>query len=1429
MFEKIIAFSLKNKALVLLMIAALILAGIISLRQIAIDAVPDITNNQVQIVTTSPNLAAEEIEKFITFPVEVSLSNIQNVKEVRSVSRYGLSVVTVVFSDDFDNLKARQLVAEQLMIVKDEIPTEFGIPQMMPITTGLGEIYQYIIQVKSGYEKKYSTTELRSIQDWIIKRQLAGLKGISEVSSFGGQVKQYEVGVNPLQMLSYNITISEVEHALRDNNNNSGGSYIEKDNFAFYIRTDGRVESLEDIENIIVKNETVPVKIKDIAKVRFGSSKRYGAITMDGKGEVVGGITLMLKGANSSDAVKNVSERMKQIQKSMPEGLEIYPYIDRSKLVSKTINTVTKNLIEGGLIVIFVLVLILGNLRAGLIVSSVIPLSMLFAIILMNYFDVSANLMSLGAIDFGIVVDGAVIIVEGILHTLHSKHKGNTLSQEQMNHEIHQSSSQIYSSASFGVLIILVVFIPIFTLEGIEGKTFLPMAQTVSFAIIGSLLLSVTYVPVVSSLVLKKHISNNNTFSDKISNKIQQGYLPLLTKALNHPKKVLATTLLIFIVSIISFSFMGSEFIPTLEEGDLAMQMSVEPGSSLEKSIETTTKAEQLLKQNFSEIIHVVSKIGTAEVPTDPMAIEDADVMILLKEKEEWENATTREELVSKIKEKLSVIEKTSFEFSQPIQLRFNELMTGAKTDIAIQIFGEDVKQLKTLADKTAQIIKNINGIGDVKVEQTEGLKQLSVVINRNKLALHQVNVDDVNKTIQAAYGGANTGLVFENERHFDLVVRMDSLSIQNLSLAKLMVAKANGKHIPLSEVADIKESIAPMQISREDAKRRITIGVNVRDRDVASLVGEIQNKLDSVLRLPPGYTIKYGGQFENLQNAIDRLKLVVPVTLLSILVLLFIAFKKTKESLIIFMAVPLATIGGIFSLMLRGMPFSISAAIGFIALFGVAVLNGIVLISEFIRLREKLKISDIKELIITGTSTRLRPVLMTALVASIGFLPMALATSNGAEVQRPLATVVIGGLITSTFLTLFILPILYFLIFNTKKSIPSGFKSISTLLITGLCFVNPIFGQEKADLESFVKASIENNISIKNNTFELKKWENEKNNPYTIQPFQVGVQYGQNDGKTMDTYVEVMQDIGSPWSIGIKKRHAQLGIDFANQKSKSIEREIRYNITSEYYNWIFNKNVLNILTQVSEVLVESEKKNLLVLESGEIDNTGFLIIKQLNNTILQKIQHYSSQLVHIEQNLEYQTRIKAVPKDTLMVVLPVQTGLELSPTLYSENELKINLLKQENAVLKAGNLPTIQLGYFNQTLDKVSGHQGIKGGLAIPLIFGANRKEIALNRLNIDAALASQSDIKRQLTKELEIIVRNIQLFEKLNFKQGNQLNYDNLGIKNLQQKLNTGEINAFEFIKYCSILIDGSIGEMEMINQYNQNIIKYNFLTAN
>lgn len=1037
MLDKIIQFSIRNKFVILLFTLVLIAWGSYSLKKLPLDALPDVTNNQVQIITTAPTLASQEVEQLITYPLEQAVKTVPDIIELRSISRFGLSVVTVVFEDDVDIYWAREQIFQRLKQAGENIPAYAGSPELAPITTGLGEIYQYDVYAKKGYENKYDAVKLRTIQDWIIIPQLQGVKGVAEVSAWGGKLKQYEIAVNPNTLNSLGVTITEIFDALEKNNQNTGGAYIEKDQYAYFIRGVGMAKGVKDLGNVVVKNRNgSPVLVRDVAQVREGVALRYGASTKDGKGEIVSGLVLMLKGENSSAVVDRVKERMIQINKSLPEGVTAEAFIDRGKLVDNAIGTVTKNLLEGALIVIFVLILFLGNLRAGLIVASVIPLAMLFAVILMNAFGVSGNLMSLGAIDFGIIVDGAVIIVEASMHHLQKlKHK-KELSQEEMDAEIYNSASKIRNSAAFGEIIILIVYLPILALIGTEGKMFKPMAMTVGFAVIGAFILSLTYVPMMSALFLSKKPEHKENFSDRMMLWFENLYTPFLSKTLALKKVVLGVSLGFFALALIVFQNMGGEFIPTIEEGDLAINASIMTGSSLTQMVETTTKYEQILKAKFPEIKTIVTKIGSGEIPTDPMPIESGDLIIVLKDKKEWKGKYHNwEELANAMKEEMEVIPGANIEISQPIQMRFNELMTGSRSDIAIKIFGDDLEILDSKASELISKIKNIEGIGDLKADKVTGLPQITIKYDYNKIALYGLNISDINQIIRSSFAGESAGKIYEESKRFDVVVRMDQDNRADITdVSNLFIPLPNGQQVPLSQVAAVDYEQGPVQVTREDGKRRIAVGLNVRGRDIKTVVEDIQQKLDKDFKLPAGYYVTYGGQFENLIEATKRLSIALPIALGLILTLLYFTFKSYKQALLIFTAIPLSAIGGVFALSLRGMPFSISAGIGFIALFGIAVLNGIVLISNFNQLKSE-GILDPLERVIIGTKTRLRPVLMTAAVASLGFLPMALSTSSGAEVQKPLATVVIGGLISATLLTLIVLPILYLMLekFNRK------------------------------------------------------------------------------------------------------------------------------------------------------------------------------------------------------------------------------------------------------------------------------------------------------------------------------------------------------------------------------------------------------------
>lgn len=1060
MLDKIILFSIKNKFVVGLFTLALVCWGIYSLSRLPIDALPDITNNQVQILTTSPTLAAQEVEKFITYPIEQAVKPIPRLIELRSISRFGLSNITAVFEEDVDIYWARAQISERLKEAENNIPDGLGTPELAPISTGLGEIYQYTVSAKPGFEEKITAMELRTVQDWIIKPQMIGIPGIAEVNTLGGLLKQYEVAVQPDKLRSMNTTMVEIFDALQRNNENTGGAYIDKKPNAYFIRGIGMVNGLDDVQKIVVKNQHgIPILVRDVATVKLGAAIRYGATTKDGTGEAVNGMVLMLKGENSAEVVGRVKDKVEQIRKTLPEGVEITPCLDRDKLVNNAIGTVEKNLVEGALIVVFILVLLIGNWRAGLVVASVIPLSLLFAVSCMNLFGVSGNLMSLGAIDFGLIVDGAVIIVEAIVHQIQKSNKGE-LTASQMDSEVYEASRKIRGSAAFGEIIILIVYLPILALVGIEGKMFKPMAQTVSFAIFGAFILSLTYVPMMSALFLNKKTGHKTSVSDRIIAFCYRIYSPILEGAMQMKGTVAGLALLFFVLALLVFNKLGGEFIPTLEEGDIATHVILPPGSSLSQEIETTQKAEKILKSQFPEVQQVVSKIGSAEIPTDPMPMEVADVMVILKPKAEWVSAKTKEEMMAKMDKALNDLPGVTTEFTQPIQMRFNELMTGVRSDVAIKIFGDDIELLAGFGNEVVSMIQGIPGVQDAKAEAVSGLPQITVKYNKDKLALYGLSVGDLNQVVRTGFAGEKAGVVYEGERRFDLVVRLDQDERQDISsLKNLFVSLPSGGQIPLEQVADIAIEKGFSQISREDGKRRIVIGFNVRGRDVKSVVQEIRTRLDANLKMPPGYYITYGGQFQNLVEANKRLAVAIPVALTLILVLLFFTFGSIRQSLLIFTAIPLSAIGGVFALWIRGMPFSISAGVGFIALFGVAVLNGIVLIGYFNQLKKE-GVADVLQRIREGTKVRLRPVIMTGSVASLGFLPMALSTGAGAEVQKPLATVVIGGLITATLLTLIVLPVLYFIFEEKLKGRGASRLSVPVFLFAFLCFSMNCSGQ---------------------------------------------------------------------------------------------------------------------------------------------------------------------------------------------------------------------------------------------------------------------------------------------------------------------------------------------------------------------------------
>lgn len=1420
MLQHIISFSTRKPWLVLFLITGMALYGIFAARQLALDAVPDITNNQVQVVSNAPHLAAQEVEQYITAPLERNLANLPGMSELRSISRYGLSVITVVFEEDMPLLQARQLTRELIDKTASEIPEGMGTTELMPITTGLGEIYQYVLQVSPEKQSEYSDLELRTIQDWLVKRQLAGTPGIIEVSSFGGRVKQYELALDPERLAAFSLSVSEVFEALSENNSNSAGSYIAHRNKAFYIRTEGMMRSKEDIEQtVITMREGVPITAAQIGSVVIGSPPRYGAMTMDGKGEVVGGITLMLKDAHAYQVLENVKERIQKVQENLPEGISIYPYLDRSKLIQSTIRTVMINLLEGGLIVIGVLVLLLGNLRAGLIVGSVIPLAMLFALSLMYLFGVSANLMSLGAIDFGIVVDGAVITIEGILHTITAVVAGHQLTRKEIREVIIQSGITFIRPATFGVLIILVVFIPVLSLQGIEGKMFRPMAQTLGFALTGALLLTMTYVPAMASLLIKQPSGHGQQFAVRIEKYLRNNYSRLMHRVLNRSKMVLGFALLLLGGTLFLFTNLGSEFIPTLEEGDMAMQMSVPPGSSLEYSIANSSKAEAILKEHFPEIEHVVSKIGTAEVPTDPMGIEDADIMILLKDKKEWSSAETREELTQKMKDKLSVVD-ASFEFTQPIQLRFNELISGAKTDIAVKIFGDQPELLKQKAEEAAEIIREIEGAGDVKVEVTQGLQQWVVKYQRSQMQRHGVSISDLNQAIRAAFAGEPVGVIYEEERRFDLVLRYSGDKRTTPDLHQIFVKNHMGKIIPVSECAILIEQSGPSQISREQSRRRIQIGINVRGRDLGSVVEEIQAQLKSRLQLPEGYYLSYGGQYENLVRARKRLSLAVPLALLLIFVFLYGAFQSIKQSLIIFSAIPFAAIGGVWALWLRDMPFSISGGIGFIALFGVAVLNGIVMMSHLNELMKE-ETTDMKTTIIRAASDRLRPVLITALVAALGFLPMALSTGNGAEVQRPLATVVIGGLISSTLLTLLLLPVISFLSSIRQKNRSKLMVTILLLFI----FIPVSQAQDTLYLgtEEAVLHALQNNRNFRISNLEIEKSQAERKGAFSAGNSRFEFQRGQINFEGKDNYISISQELGNPLEMLRKYQLTDQKTELRASEAAMQQHLLIYKVRSVCQHFLYQKarlqttdSLLKRLEQAMKISVEQQKAGRIsALESGLIE--------------LQYLEWQSRRITFINELYETQTELQILLASEQSVrITDIFTQIQHTGGPASRNrifgdlvELQLRMMEKEKKLIRATQAPSIELGYFNQSLDLVPGFRGYALNLSMPVF----QREIRSNYKRTEIALEQKKLETAQTLFEHEQQLRKLYgQYEETRLRLSKMQDPKSM-FEHTDALLETGSRDVTETYLFFQQAYQFSLQQLELIHQLNQIILQIEF----
>ncbi len=1435
MLDKIIRFSIKNKLAIGIMTLLLIIWGVWSATKLPIDAVPDITNNQVQIITTTPTLASQEVEQFVTYPIEQTLANIPDLLEMRSISRFGLSVITVVFKDDVDIYFARQQINERLKEAEEQIPEGIGTPELAPVSTGLGEVYQYMIHPKKGSENKYTSMDLRTMQDWIVARQLYGTAGVAEVNSFGGMLKQYEVAIDPNRLKALNVSIAEIYEALQKNNENTGGAYIDRKPNAYFIRGIGLVTSLEDVGRIVVKNTSgIPVLISDVANVRFGNAVRYGAMTHNGEHEVVGGIVMMLKGSNSADVVSRVKAKMEAIKKSLPADVEIEPFLDRTSLVDRAISTVEKNLIEGALIVIFVLVIFLGNLRAGLIVASAIPLAMLFALGMMNVFGVSANLMSLGAIDFGLIVDGAVIIVEATMHHLGLRKGKTKLTQAEMDEEVYKSASKIRNSAAFGEIIILIVYIPILTLVGIEGKMFRPMAQTVGFAILGALLLSLTYIPMMSALVLSKNLGHKRNISDRMMDFFHRLYTPMLRAAIKLKYLIVGIAAALMVLTFVIFSRMGGEFIPQLQEGDYAFHCILPQGSSLSQSIETSMQASRIIK-SFPEVKDVVGKTGSAEVPTDPMPPEASDLIITLKDKEEWTTTKDYKELARIMGEKLEAIPGVFFEANQPIQMRFNELMTGVRQDVAIKIFGENIDTLAALAPRIASVIQSVEGTTEPQIERTAGLPQITITYDRGRIASYGLNVEDVNRVVSTAFAGQSAGVVFENERKFDLVVRLDSVYRSSIEdVANLYIPTNTGTQIPLSQVATVAFKEGPAQISREDAKRRVVVGFNVKDRDVQSVVQDIQAKLNNSNILPTGYYLTYGGTFENLEQASARLKIAVPIALLLIFSLLYFTFHSFKQAILIFTAIPMAAIGGVFALLLRGMPFSISAGVGFIALFGVAVLNGIVLIGTFNQLAKD-GMDSVIERVKEGTKIRLRPVLMTAAVASLGFLPMAISTGAGAEVQKPLATVVIGGLITATVLTLIVLPLLY-IIFSNKMRHNKFIQKVVPLLAP-LFISATVFGQTdpvRTSFDAIYDTALKTNLQLRASDLQIQK--NRTLSGAWLELPKTGVFVENEDINPQDPKgilkIGVSQSVEWPTVYKARRNLLQEQVKSVELSRQIKALEIRRDVQSAYYTIWYLQNRQQLFRRLDSIYNSMAQAARLKVRTGE--SAGLDSI-----SAIAKSREISIQLSMLQKDILAQQEVLRRLTNTPVLYSPEQKPLEKITVEFRLDTLRnhpsiefqgqnIAISEAELNVQRQANKPTLDGRFFSQRLYGMSNpFSGFSVSMGIPL-FGrsayknkvrAAELERDYQRSVITYEIANLNSNYNQAVQQLRKDDELLSFYETTGLAQADAI------IKAANISYRAGEISFADLSQFLTQAIDIQRNYLEVLHQYNQSAIQLNY----
>ncbi|MDZ7723857.1 MAG: CusA/CzcA family heavy metal efflux RND transporter [candidate division KSB1 bacterium] len=1458
MINKIIAFSVRNKFVIALFTAAWIAWGLYSLFHLPLNTLPDLTNNQVKVTTWSPDLATEEVERLITYPIELELGNLPGLQEIRSVSKFGLSDITLVFEDKMGMYKPRQLVREKLETAAEKLPPGVGRPSIGPMTTGLGEIYQYVLYAKPGYDSVYTAMDLREIQDWIVKKELINIPGVVGVNTMGGYLKQYEVAVNPVRLRSYNLSIMDIFRSLQQNNANAGGSYIEKNRRAYFIRGEGLTRSLDDIRAVVLGNENgMPLRIGDVATVRFGHAPRFGAFTYNGTGEAVGGKIMMLRGENPADVITNVKERLPRVRAALPEGVELTPFLDRSTLIRETTNTVTENLALGALIVVFVLVLLMGSMRSGLITASVIPLSLLFALGVMYTFDFSANLISLGAVDFGIIVDGALIIVEFIVFQISRKRsvliasRGRLLSSDIDDITI-WSAGRMMRTAFFGQMIILIVFIPILTLTGQEGDMFKPMVITFGSALIGAIILCFTYVPMMSALLLRPEKSERSSFADRFIIWLRKRYQQLLRRALRYRYAVTAIIVLLFAVALFLFTRLGSVFIPQLDEGDFAIHPILQPGTSLQETVEINTRLEQILLTGFpDEVEQVATKIGTGEIPTDPMSLEMAKMIINLKPRDEWTRTDSKNELAQMMKHEMSAeIPGVSFFFSQPIEMLFKHLMTGSTADILLNIYGSDLDTLYRLGNEAQSIIRDIPGAGDLNVQKVVGLPQIIIRYDRDRLALYGLDIETLNRTIQFGYSGATAGIIYEGERQFSQVVRLEKGYRNNPdAIGELYIKRPNGEQVQLKQLADISIQTGPAAISREDVKRKLEVDINVSGRDTETFVREMQSRLQQHLNLPRGYNLTYEGDFKSLQRAKKRLSWVVPMVLGLIFTLLYFTFRSLKQAALVFSAVPLAAIGGVFSLWIRGMPFSISAGIGFIALFGIAVLDGVVLISFFNELKAE-GMNNVYRRVYHGTDMRVRPVILTSLTDVFGFLPMAISTSSGAEVQRPLATVVIGGLISATVLTLILLPIIYSFS-EQKKGIPTlakiagriikgGQSRMSTLLLiliimlpTGACARNLYQPDTRMTLQEAIDTALKRYPAVKAGELQVKQSRQQRRATWDLPDTRFIYEQENPDGAEIWS---VEQEFDFPLQTLSRNRAARQQIVQSSRMLEQIRARLKRDVRFAFMNVLYARDRAVLIREQLSVFRDLEKAGRLRYETGDVSILEKVSAEAKYNDILVAQEQGRTDLENYKRELAnyLQTdRMIEPAEDELYPLLP--DTLRMKESFPGHNsEIRVSYsrwmaFQAEHRATRSESWPDPFFRYSQRDLPGSGKASAFELGFRLPLDIWAEQGRNRAARYEAQIQHQEYRNVKGQIQALFENLLNRMNtLRTQLDYYRDSRLRRADLIMKSAKEQIQAGNIDYLDYVQYFDQATAIRLNYLDVLRDYNRTVIELHYLTG-